>query len=265
MLRGWVLLLVCANLAFWAYAQGYLAGIGLAPYNPREPQRLLQQVSPDAIRLVTAAPAAAPVADPLTATEPVTVSEPPPEPTTDVAQSVDEAPALSQPVNVAPVVTAPPPLTTPTLPNTCWLATGLPAAQEVLVRAALRNMEDMQDRWALESGLLPARWIVYLGPLANDTVLQQRRADFRRRGIDHREVSTPGLTPGLALGTYSTQEAAQRATDALQQGGVSGLRVLQERPDTPVYALRLQGITDAQRRRIESTGILRDRPLQRCP
>jgi hypothetical protein len=46
---------------------------------------------------------------------------------------------------------------------------------------------------------------------------------------------------------------------------VSGARVVQERPDTAFYTLKLEGVTDTQRRQIEAMGILRDSPLQRCP
>ena len=169
------------------------------------------------------------------------------------------------PVATAPVPAAASPAAAPVPAASCWQASGLPRAQEILVRAALENMDGMQGRWSLAESVLPARWVVYLGPFPSEAALQQRRSELRRAGIDHRELSAPGLAPGLALGTYSTQEAAQRALGDASRQGISGARVVQERPDTPVYTLRLDGVSDAQRRRIEAMGILRDRPLQRCP
>lgn len=242
-----MLILLLANLAFWGYTHGHLAGLGLTPRDPREPQRLAQQVAPEAVVVLNAArhetaPAEPPPAAP---TPPSLPADPTPSPAPDPSTQL-----LSSPLP---------------LPAACWQATGLPRPQEVLVRAALENMDGMNGRWSLTEGLLPARWIVYLGPFPNDDALQLRRTELRRANIDHRELSVPSLSPGLALGTYSTQEAAQRALTDVSRQGVSGARVVQERPDTPVYALRLEGVTDAQRRLIEATGILRDRPLQRCP
>lgn len=52
MLRLLVLLLVLANAGYWAWTQGLLAAYGLAPANPSEPQRLAQQIRPEAMRLL---------------------------------------------------------------------------------------------------------------------------------------------------------------------------------------------------------------------
>jgi hypothetical protein len=55
MLRVVVLLLVAANLGFWAWSQGHLAALQPPLPNPqagREPERLAQQVKPEAIKLL---------------------------------------------------------------------------------------------------------------------------------------------------------------------------------------------------------------------
>lgn len=54
-MRALVLLLVLANLAFFALAQGWLQPVvGLARHNEREPQRLAAQLNADAVHIVTA-------------------------------------------------------------------------------------------------------------------------------------------------------------------------------------------------------------------
>ena len=53
MLRLVVLLLLLANTAYFAWSQGLLAPIGLAPGVQTEPQRLGTQIKPEAIRLLT--------------------------------------------------------------------------------------------------------------------------------------------------------------------------------------------------------------------
>jgi hypothetical protein len=53
-----VVLLLLLNLAFAAWHQGLLGRWGLAPHSEREPERLAQQIRPEALRLT--APASAP-------------------------------------------------------------------------------------------------------------------------------------------------------------------------------------------------------------
>ncbi|HSV36963.1 MAG TPA: SPOR domain-containing protein [Ramlibacter sp.] len=54
MLRLLVLLLLLANAAYYAWSHGMLAGWGFAPAQQAEPQRLAQQIKPQAVRLVSA-------------------------------------------------------------------------------------------------------------------------------------------------------------------------------------------------------------------
>lgn len=54
MLRTLAILLLLANLAFFAWTQGSLAGLGLAPDDEREPERLAAQIQPETLRLIKA-------------------------------------------------------------------------------------------------------------------------------------------------------------------------------------------------------------------
>ena len=54
MLRLIVLLLLLANGAYFAWAQGLLAAWGVAPAQQSEPQRLAQQIRPEALRILSA-------------------------------------------------------------------------------------------------------------------------------------------------------------------------------------------------------------------
>jgi hypothetical protein len=46
------LLLVLANLLFWAWSSGGLKILGWAPIDPREPQRVEEQLRPEVVRLI---------------------------------------------------------------------------------------------------------------------------------------------------------------------------------------------------------------------
>ncbi len=52
MLRLFVVFLVLANAAYFAWTQGYLVSLGLAPVPQSEPDRMQAQIKPDAIRLL---------------------------------------------------------------------------------------------------------------------------------------------------------------------------------------------------------------------
>ena len=45
------LALVIANVLFWAWSHGGLRVLGWAPNDPREPQRVEEQLRPEALRL----------------------------------------------------------------------------------------------------------------------------------------------------------------------------------------------------------------------
>lgn len=57
MLRLLVLALLLANAGYFAWTQGLLADYGFAPAAQAEPQRLAQQIKPEAMRLLTVAEA----------------------------------------------------------------------------------------------------------------------------------------------------------------------------------------------------------------
>lgn len=244
-------LLLLANLGLWAYTQGHLAWLGLAPHSPSEPERLAQQRAPEKLTVLNTPKAPAP------ATPAAPADAPPPGPTPVAAAPAEPA---------APAEASSPPRPPPKAPTACWQAGGLPPSQTLLVRATLQNLSGLSPQdWTLTEAVLPARWIVYLGKFPNAEALQRRRAELRQAQIDHREVTTPTLQPGLALGTYSTEEAARRALADAVLRGADGARVVQERQETRSHTLRLPAITDAQRRQIAQTDVLAGKPLQRCP
>lgn len=217
-LRHFVLVLLLANLAFWAWSEGWLRTLGLGPERRAEPERLAQQVHPQALAIAPAPPPA-----------------PPP-------RAVERAPApQARPAGPAPVAGP------ATEGVTCLQAGPFDARQADALRSAAANWPAAS--WRLDSSQLPSRWMVYLGPLAGADAVVARRAELRELGVD---VDRPGaaLEPGLSLGRFATREAAERALLQLEGRGVRDAGVVQERQDAPVHTLRLPRVDAELRARL---------------
>lgn len=113
---------------------------------------------------------------------------------------------------------------------------------------------EAKTAWRLDAETQPGRWMVYMGRFADADALAKKRNELRALGVSY---DRPGaaLEPGLSLGRFSTEEAAQRALTTLGNQGVRSARVLQERADTPVFVLRLPAVNAAMRDQL--TGPLR--------
>lgn len=266
MLRRLVLWLVLANLGYFVWSQGWLAALGpwAAPTAQREPHRLLQQIDPGGITLLPSgdAGAASPTtsaaeggasADTVTpgtaAPAPAPANAPAPGPASAASASAASA---EGPVSAAAAAAAPSPASVsvaPPLPNEPRQCVQLGALTERQADALGPVLAQVlpPDAWALERSVQPARWVVYIGRLPNAETLVSRRAELRQLGVAYRDVSVPGLPPGLALGTYSNEASAQQALRDVTRTGVKGARVAEERTEVTLYMARLPKVTAAQR------------------
>lgn len=243
MLRVAVWLLLVANALYFAWTQGWLASTGLAPAQQREPQRLNAQIHPEALRLLngpkgTEAPTA-----------------PLPSPVADGAAAPADA-AASGASLPAPV--------SDTASTACWQAGGFTPPQADSLRSALTALALPAGTWQLDEQRTGGRWVVYMGRY-NEELMARKKAELRELAVEFREVSVPALAPGLALGTFSSEAAAQQALKDLSKKGVNTARVAQERPEGSAFSLRLPAATDTQRDLVASMGApLAGKTLQRC-
>ena len=218
-----VLLLLAANLGWLAWTQGWLRPLGLAPQEQAEPQRLQRQVQPQALRLqpLERASAAAAAAAPRAGGGPA--APPPPASAPEPAAAPASAPA----------------------PTACLQIGTFDASQIEAVRQAAAGLPE--GSWRVDAVQLPGRWMVYLGKLPDAAAVAARRAELRAQGVD---TDRPGaaLEPGLSLGRFSSEEAAERGLEGLARKGVRGVRVVRERRDTPAFLLRLPQADAALRR-----------------
>jgi hypothetical protein len=61
--RNWLWALVLANLLFWLWTEGHLRWLGVGPKPVQEPERVQEQIRPEALKLKGQEPAASSAAD----------------------------------------------------------------------------------------------------------------------------------------------------------------------------------------------------------
>lgn len=245
MLRLFALVLLLANAGYFAWSQGHLRTLGWGPVEQREPERLAQQLAPEQLRLEGG----------MAATPPSTQT-----PTGGTAP--EAAPNPAAPINPAPPNTA----AAAPEPTTCQQVTGLSPAQASAAATALNGAGLDTGRWTLDESVLSERWIVYVGKFPSTDLLNRKKTELRSLRVEFRDVNASALQPGLALGTYSTEASAQTALQDLGRAGVRSAKVVKEREEQRVVALRLPALTEAERSRAgplvqQAAG----KPLTGCP
>lgn len=239
MLRIVFLLLLLGNAGYYLWSHGHLSGMGLAPVAQSEPQRLQEQIKPEALTIQAPEPA-------------------PPEPQEPaVAPQVDDsqpAPKLDKPEAAPEAKSEPKPEPKPVAavkevkePETCYQAGGIEEAQADSIRRALAGKS--KSDWELVASHQGGRWMVYMGKFPDTEFLDRKRGELRLMNIDF-DRAGGGFEPGLSLGRFSSEEAAQRQLATLTRQGVRTARVVQERPDVTTYALRLPKATPTLRNEV---------------
>ncbi len=229
MLRIALLILLLANAGYFAWSQGALTSLGWAPQQHNEPERLQQQLRPEALQL-----------------------KPP--------AAVANAPVASAPAPAAPAPAETPPAQDG--PAQC-LQAGIfdDDASDTLRRALV--LQFPEGSWKLDAITQPGRWMVYMGKFADNQALEKKRAELVARKLDH-DRAGGALEPGLSLGRFSSEEAATRELTQLVRQGVRSARVVQERPDKHGFVLRLPAATPALRAQLEALPAFGGKPLRAC-
>ena len=227
MLRLAVAALLLANACYYAWSQGLLDQFGLAPEEQSEPQRMNHQIRPESLQILRVTPSKPPAPAASAATAP-------PAP----AGSQAAAPSTEYGTAVAAADTA-----------ECLQAGVFDERQaEALRNAATVGLP--AGSWVMDPTPIPGRWMVYMGRYEDIETMDRKRAELRARKVDH-DRAGGALEPGLSLGRFATQEAAERELANLSTRGVRTARVIQERPDSPGFTLRLPSVNDALRAKLD--------------
>lgn len=119
--------------------------------------------------------------------------------------------------------------------------------------------------WMLETVSEPPRWIVYMGKYPNAESVARKKSELRQIGVAFENLANPELEPGLSLGGFPTQAAADQHMERLGERGVRTARVVQERPESRGQRLVLPVVDDALRGRLdELRTALNGKPLRPC-
>ena len=210
-MRGLLIALVVANLLVLAWSLDVLPGV--SRHREREPERLRQQVHPEAVQLITPTAASA---------------------------ALEAAAAQRSNVTAAPSAAAA--IAAADASATVCLEAGPFAAGEVAAaERGLRELKWPSLEWTPQRSERGGSYIVYQGRFADDTAMARRRDDYRRQQITAEEVrNSPDLQPGLQFGRYDTRAAADAALAQLGQQGVKAARVVTINIPVVVTLLRVE-------------------------
>ena len=223
MLRLFVLLLVLANAGYYAFSHGLLADYGFAPAAQTEPQRLAQQIKPEALRILN--------------TQETTQLES----TTSTAQIVASASAAE-----------------------CLQVGIFNEEQTVVLRERLVSTLPPSS-WVIESALVPARWLVYMGKYSGEEALVKKRSELRGLGVSFEALNNASLEPGLSLGNFKTQPEAEAELARIAKKGVKTAKVIQERAEQRGQRLKLPAVDAALRNQLDAIKPqLAGKALQTC-
>ncbi len=229
MLRLLVLLLVLGNAGYFAWTRGLLGSYGFAPAVQTEPQRLTQQIRPEALRILT----------PLEARQ----FEITPAATSALAPAALSSASVSSTSTVvsstATVVTASA-LTTST-PTQCLQAGLFNEEQTAVLRARLQTALPAGS-WILESSVEPARWMVYMGKYNSADAVTKKKSELRQLGVAFDALNNASLEPGLSLGIFTSQPEADTELARIAKRGVRTAKVIQAQAELRGQKVRFAAV-----------------------
>lgn len=219
MLRFAFLFLLLINGLYFAWSQGLLRPYGFAPAEQREPQRLAQQIRPEAWRLL----------------------------------NPEELRRVESAARVTPK------------PAECLMAGLFDEERSATLRQALERALP-PGSWVLEEAHEPGRWIVYMGKYPSVEAAKKKRAELASLDLAFEPLTDPKLEPGLSLGGFDSEAAANAALADLTRRGVRSAKVLQVRAAARGALMRLASVDDTLRARLDDIKpALADKPLRPCP
>jgi hypothetical protein len=98
----------------------------------------------------------------------------------------------------------------------------------------------------------PDRWIVYMGKYSDDEAVAKKQGELRQRGVSFEPLLNRTLAPGLSLGHFNTQAAAESELAKVATRGVRTARVVLERAEVRGQLLRLSAVDAPLKAQLEA-------------
>lgn len=263
MLRPLVMLLLAANIGFWAWSQGALDGLTGVPHDSdREPQRLAAQIAPERLEILrtelpaSAAPAA-PAAPASTASAADLAAEAASTASTASAATAAAsalAAASAVPAEASAAAVTPPPAApvhaTP-VPTVCLEAGPFNAAEWRTAQVALRRVLD-DSSWTLTSREKAGTWMVYVGPYKSREIMARRADQLRQLEIAFEEARDlpDEYIPGFVFGRYGVEADARALQTRLTSQKIRYVRVVPLVRPTVSHTVRIPKADPAMRARL---------------
>ena len=163
------------------------------------------------------------------------------------AQIKPEAMRLLNPTDakrVEMLAAAPPPK-----PTECLQSPLIDAAKLSAVQTAANSLP--AGSWSLEAVKEAPRWIVYMGKYANAEALTKKKTELRELNLPFETLKNASLEPGISLGVFSSQSAANDALANFSKRGIRTAKVVQETPERSGQMLKLPAVDDALRSQLD--------------
>ena len=142
-------------------------------------------------------------------------------------------------------------------------------AEVPVVEKVLQTLSDelQKPSRGVELIRLENAWQLATKPACGDvvkTALDTRRNELRAMEISTDRARIASLEPGISLGRFSTEEAAERHLATMAKKGVSGAKVVVERPETTNYTVRFPKLDAATKKRVQTWHVMEGKDLQTC-
>lgn len=258
MLRPLVVMLLAANIGFWAWSQGALDGLTGVPHDSdREPQRLAAQIAPERLEILrtelpasaaSAASAAHGAASAASATAATATAAASSAASTVAAASTPPAEASAAALTLP---TAAPVPTTAPVPTVCLEAGPFNAAEWRTAQVALRRVLD-DSSWTLTSREKAGTWMVYVGPYKSREIMARRADQLRQLEIAFEEARDlpDEYIPGFVFGRYGVEADARALQTRLTSQKIRYVRVVPLVRPAVSHTVRIPKADPAMRARL---------------
>lgn len=255
MLRPLVVMLLAANIGFWAWSQGALDGLTGVPHDSdREPQRLAAQIAPERLEILhtelpasaaSAASAAHGAASAASATAAAAASS-----AASTVAAASAPPAEASAAALTPPTAAPVPTTAP-VPTVCLEAGPFNAAEWRTAQVALRRVLD-DSSWTLTSREKAGTWMVYVGPYKSREIMARRADQLRQLEIAFEEARDlpDEYIPGFVFGRYGVEADARALQTRLTSQKIRYVRVVPLVRPAVSHTVRIPKADPAMRARL---------------